>query len=198
MNRQLKRYWKQMLADRRKLAVFLSLFCVGLLLWGRLLLDRSVPRTAVANPEQVAAGVDSSEGAASLAGPTGPRQPVSVIADYGPVRRDLFAFNAAFFPQIERPSPNVTNESDPEAGLLAKLAAQRADEFLQKQAQAMAIRAEAKALNLQSTLVGQSARALINGQLFSVGEFVNGFEIVEIGSRTVKLRKQEIEVVLEM
>jgi len=201
VNRRLKRYWHQLLADRRKLVVLLSLFCVGLLLWGRLLIERPVPRTAVADPEQTASTAGSTDAKAGIdMEPTLPRDRVNpvLIPDYGPTARDVFAFQAGYYQQASDTRVRMDDEADEESDEQAKLAAQRADEQRRKRARLATVRAQAESMNLQTTLIGQTPRALINGRLYSVGEQVNGFEIVAIGSRTVKLRKQDVDVTLEM
>ena len=51
MNKKLNRLWRQITADKKRFGIMLSLVCVGLLLWGRLILLEDVPRVATAEPD---------------------------------------------------------------------------------------------------------------------------------------------------
>jgi hypothetical protein len=105
------------------------------------------------------------------------------------VKRDLFKADVESYQQIP-------DEKKPgEQGERPKLPLDPAEELLKKQEM---IRAEARKLSLQSTLLGSSPRAMISRVLVSVGEKIQGFELVEIRSRQVTLRKDGVTVILEM
>jgi hypothetical protein len=58
--------------------------------------------------------------------------------------------------------------------------------------------AEARALVLESTMVGQSSVATINGKMFRVGDWFGGFELVKITAHSCIVRKTDITVILEI
>ena len=51
---------------------------------------------------------------------------------------------------------------------------------------------------LQSTMVGASSIANINGKILRVGESFSGFEIVDITSHSCLVRKRNVTAVLEI
>ena len=183
----LQKIKQQILADKQKFGVVMVLMAIGLLLWGRLML-KSVPRTAVADPKEEAALVTDAESLISAS--TDPVIPVVTIKDYGTVDRDLFAFDPVFFPSLQ--AREIAAES------LEKSTPNQADEQLQRQQHVLVVRAEARSLKLQTTLLGTRNRAMINGELLEEGQMIQGFVLREVGSRKVTLVKDDVEVVLEM
>lgn len=182
-----KQLWRQLSADKRKLGLICTLAFGALLLWGRLLM-KDVPRTAVAVPgEQLAAAAlmpDATDGSTTMAWPT-------VYVDLtNEVSRDLF-----------RPDPRYytleDEQNDASAGL-GKSGADPDDEQHGPAARLEAVQADAQELSLQSTILGNVSQALINGQLVSPGQSINGFEVLRVGSRRVTLVKDGIEIELEM
>jgi hypothetical protein len=175
-------------AEKRKAAMLAMLACFALLLWGRLLL-KDVPRTAVANPSAPAAEAAADGAVGSKVTAASVLRPVVKVELSDAVNRDLFRFNSTHFPLIEK-------AESPEP--VAKLADKRSDEGEQQRTAEMAVRVAARRFSLQSTLLGQPSRALINNVLLEVGETIDGFELVEVRERLVVLKKDGIEVILEM
>lgn len=182
------RFKQQLVADKRKLGLVMALTLVGLLLWGRLLL-KDVPRTAVAEPDPAVAQQAGGDGAAPAAG-GGSLRPVVPITDYGPVARDLFAFDPAYYPTLAGSSVDVSPTG--------KLGPDPTDEQHQQMARELAVRALARALTLQTTMLGEPNRAMINGELLEEGQVIQGFSLRKVDLRRVTLVKDGIEVVLEM
>lgn len=184
--------WQRMTGDKRKLGVMVGLLCVAMLLWGRLLL-KDVPRSAVADPstsQASAAGPDKkpAEATGTPQNRLADRRVVQVNL-YEQVTRDPFAFDPTRFPRI--------GDEDQTAAVRTKLVEEPTDDEQQRQSH-KAIELAARRLNLESTLLGAQSRAMINGQLLSVGESIQGFELIEVRSRQVTVRKDNVEVVLEM
>jgi len=180
---------RQLLSDKRKLGLMFSLCLVALLLWGRLLM-KNVPRTAVATPEAAIAGAAGQTPAASTPSTDKPVKPPVLVAAYGPVSRDLFAFDPVHYGRIE----TEENGGNP----LAKLVDEKVDEIKQRQQERMAVQAAAGQLRLQSTLLGHVNRAMINGVLLEPGQKILGFELTDVRARQVTLVRDGIEVTLEM
>ncbi len=192
------RSWRALAADRRMLMLAVTLGCLAMLLWGRLLL-RSVPRTAVADPEsKLAAGVGDLSGSNGLealaeafaASSEADRGPEVLVPAYPPLQRDLFAFDAAAF-EAERVAAGNPDES-------AKSSADPADEMQRKAEREAQLRPAVRRLKLQSTMLGTRPRCLINGLLLEVGQRIDGFRIERIGSREVTVSRDGLTFVLEM
>jgi len=179
----------QLLADKRKLGLMCTLCLVALLLWGRLLM-KNVPRTAVADPNEAIAAAAGQSSTTPIITPDKPKRSAVVVANYATVDRDLFAFKPIHYGIKE----SEQNSDKP----LAKLADQKADEIEDQHQARLTVQAAARQLRLQSTLLGNVNRAMINGVLLEPGQTILGFELVEVKSRRVTLVLDGIEVTLEM
>lgn len=165
-------------AERKKIGVAMALLMLGLLLWGRLLL-KDPPRTATADPAARAAAAASP---AQINRAVGPR-PVVVVHLPKAVERDLFALDETRFEKrANLPGP---------VAVAPKSTPQPADPNQQAQA-------AARGLTLQTTMLGDVPRAMINGQLLKVGESVQGFVLIQIQQRHVILQRDDVQVRLEM
>lgn len=189
MSRILKQLKRDLLADKRKLGLGVSLVAVALLLWGRLLL-KDVPRTAIADPKperRVAAAPPE------LKPPAGPkvetqREVVVPLPRGG--GRDLFAWDERFYPEAF-PEPEKVSGAD-------KSGSDPVDQNQQRREARRAVLAEAASLSLQSTMLGERRRALIGGVLLERGQSIRGFELIEVRARQVTLVKAGVEITLEM
>ncbi len=179
---------QQLLADKRKLGVVTTLLLVGLLLWGRLLL-KNVPRTAVAEPDKLAQQ-QPADGGAAVSAVAGALRPEVLIADYGPVERDLFVFDPVYYASA--------SGSSVDPGSSGKSGLDPTDEQKQQMARELAVLAAAGSLTLQATLLDEPNRALINGELIEEGQVIQGFELRNVEERKVTLVRDGVEVVLEM
>ncbi|MBI1335680.1 MAG: hypothetical protein GC164_01810 [Phycisphaera sp.] len=173
---------RQLTADKKKLSMMVGLLCVGMLLWGRLLL-KQVPRTALAVPKTAASAVVNPDpidaGSATVKRVV---VDVTIPADPG---RDLFAWDPTRYPKV------LDNQAVAEAG---KLGPQRTDEVREADMQAQA----KKSLTLQSTVLGARPWALINGKVLLVGQEIEGFKLIEVLARGVIVEKESLRVQLEM
>ncbi len=183
MSPAMQRFKKRLTADKKKFGLFLTLLALGLLLWGRLLLQ-PVPRTAVADPKLMPVTAQASPGKAAEGGSSARRVVNVVLHDV--VERDLFALQAELFPRAEEEKPSA---------LVEKYPAQKPDDLERAR---LAVQAAARELKLQTTMLGSQPRALINGVLLERGQAIGGFELMEISSRQVTLKKDGVVVVLEM
>ena len=108
----------------------------------------------------------------------------------GTITRDLFMVNPELFPPKHpdevKPAPTTTSAP-------ATAPATDVRELEQK-----LVHSEAQDLELESTMVGQCSIASINGKILRVGEWLSGFEVVEITTRSCTVRKKGVPVVLEI
>lgn len=111
----------------------------------------------------------------------------SMAIQKAPVDRDIFTPNVAYFPVEEKAKPSTVVSST-----------QVVDPTAKAEAAKLQVQAQAKALSLQSTVVGAVSTAIINGRVLRVGDWISDFQVVEINSRSCQLEKSGIRVVLEM
>jgi hypothetical protein len=172
---------KSATADKRKLSLMLALLCLGLLLWGRLLI-KDVPRTAEADGLAVASTVAVTPVTSTKEQTVRPLVEVSLTRQ---PHRDPFEINEEGYEKVERPKVVVAApKSEPK----------QADE---PDIKSLVNKAAAN-LKLQSVMLGDKPRALINGELVSPGQRIDGFEVKQIRNRQVTLEKSGIVIVLDM
>jgi hypothetical protein len=107
----------------------------------------------------------------------------------GSITRDLFLANLDLFPRKNVEPVKVVPTPTTAASAPAPVSADQDGRIIQ---------AEAQALVLQSTMVGASSIANINGKILRVGEWFSGFEIVDITSHSCLVRKRNVTAVLEI
>ena len=180
MNARMRHTIKSLKADKRKLTVMLVLLGVAVVLWFRMTMTQT-PQAATASttPITTAAEAVVAAEAAALA------RPVIDVELTERLDRDLFALNPALFTPI--------NDGDSEE-VEEKSGAKPSDEM----SRPLAIRTEAAELKLATTMLGSRPRALINGQVLSVGDTVDGFKLLRILHRKVVVEKNGIRVLIEM
>jgi hypothetical protein len=68
----------------------------------------------------------------------------------------------------------------------------------EKEMERQAVLKQAKEMVLQSTMTSANPSAVINGRVLRLGEWLNGFQVVEISPRACKVEKRGVRVTLEM
>jgi len=102
------------------------------------------------------------------------------------VTQDIFAVRLEYFPQ------------DQESNVALAGAAPAVQAVDPNQIRAATVLAKAKGLSLQSTIISQRPKAVINGQLVGVRDTIQGFEVVEVQARSCVLVQDGVQIVLEM
>ena len=199
---------RQAQADPKKATVLALLVAVLIVMWYRVM-SGGVPASASATPT---GGVGASTAfAAGPATPTaaadparGPRSAAATAAlqdwvlrrPIAPLSRNLFAVNYDLFPTdgARAPEPAVRVErGDGFWDQLAKSMAARADQIKEHRARVETLRAEAAKLKVQSTLMGQSPRAMVNGRLVGLGDVVASFRVTRIEARRIVVEREGIK-----
>jgi len=182
-----QRFVLQMRRDKKKAAVLVVLVLVGLIIFGRMLLKTVGPAKAKGAPAAAAGPISHSPASPRGIGqkkksPTRPagRSPGS---ENGSTPRDLFVADLRCYPKVEP----VDKPKD-----------KQPDALRQTEDPEAIIRAKAKSLALQSTMVGWESSAMINGQVLRVGEWIDGFRVVEIHARSCIVECEGIRVPLDM
>lgn len=111
--------------------------------------------------------------------------------------RNLFAVRLQYFAkegdqnifQIE--TPGFWDEVE-------KSMSSQADQRQQRSILVENLRKEAGGLKLQTTLMGDHPKALINGQLVEPGGVIAGFNVVQVGPRRVELERDGVRLEIQM
>jgi hypothetical protein len=185
MKRYMDKLIYQLTADKKKLGIMLCVLSLGLLLWGRLLLQ-GVPRTATADDKSKTVQADDSpaDNASRTEISTRARPIVYVDLPDSP-HRDLFGIDPRRYKQtksgieshIGPKSALVTSDVDPRIAV---------------------VREEAMELRLESVVTGTHPRAYINGRLLAPGEEYEGFTLLQVTDRHVILTKYGLFIKLKM
>ncbi len=175
----------QITADKKKLGIMVCALALGLLLWGRLILQ-GVPRTATADEKTNVAKVEQDTGDQTTQSVKPAKAlPVVQVDLPGHPGRDLFGMDPnrykrnpdAITKQTGAKSPQVTPDVDPRKLL---------------------VRNEAAELRLESVVTGTEPRAYINGYLLAPGDEYEGFTLVQVTDRHVILTKYGLFIKLRM
>lgn len=185
-----QRLMGELRADKKRAVILGILLVVGLMVAGRLLLKSSGPSRATAATPPPAAQDRAPQAAVTFdsASPGEERRASrregwkSRRSPDGKVARDLFAAKLEFYAlATPEPEKKVAAPVGPDP-----LAIERA------------VRAEARGLSLQSTMIGPDPSAMIGGRILRVGEWIKGFRIIAIHERSCVVEKKSVKVPLEM
>jgi hypothetical protein len=190
-NSTVQRVVAELSRDKKKTIILSVLLLVGAIMGARLLLSGGGPAKASASPMVTVNGSPTTTVKASP-DPTNREAKAKARRDQyikemdGSITRDLFAADITLFPvkHVEPVKVMPTTTSAPSTA--------REDE------QRRTIQVEAQALVLESTMLGDSSIASINGKILRVGDNLGGFQVLEITSRSCVVRKKSVTVVLEI
>ena len=217
--------WKRRLSDqlqrdKKKTALLVVLLVTAGTIGGRLVASKAFPSPAKAKAAPEDSRAERLLPDLSMTGafsPSSPRAPGAPRADAAARReeylarldraitRDLFKPSPELFPPsgddrvASRRSAEDARASQPSWSRQAEAWIEKARRARRaKAARAEAVRAQAAALELQSTMVGPSASALINGQVLRKSDWINGFRVKSIGADSCVVTKDGVDVVLHM
>jgi hypothetical protein len=194
---------RQAKADPKKAAVLATLLVVMAIMWARLVGGGS------AGPSRATASVTSAARAGGSAGAAKPNDPrsapkaASSLASLqewarrpiAPLSRNLFVVNYDFFPQDgSKPAPLRAPQGDGFWDQLAKSMMSRADQKKEREVLVENLRLQAAQLKVQSTVMGASPKALVNGELVGVGDVVASFRVSRIEARRIVVERAGIKL----
>jgi hypothetical protein len=178
--------------DKKKAAVLGVLVLVGVVFTVKAFVHGGGPAAASATPmagqESLTCSPKPLDDAAEREVKAKARRDQYIQQMDGSITRDIFLADLDLFPR-KNPEP-VKVASTPTTASAPATVPEDQDR--------QAIQAEAQALVLQSTMVGASSIANINGKILRVGEWFSGFEIMEITSHSCLVRKKNVTAVLEI
>jgi hypothetical protein len=197
---------RQAKADPKKATVLAVLVTVMGLMWYRVMSGAGGPASAAAY--QVGnLGASTAYGAPSPTSADAPRPARSAAAaaalqewalrrPIAPLSRNLFVVNYDLFPTDGARPPEVAVHVDRGDGFwdqVAKSMAIKADQMKEHRARVETLRAEAARLKVQSTLMGASPKALVNGRLVGIGDVVASFRVSRIEARRIVVEREGIK-----
>lgn len=206
-------FWTRVRADlardRRKTALMAVLMVVAAVLGVRMLGQHSTPAPAAAAvpTEPPTGGLLAAKAGAARADHVTPRkgndpgQRENYLARMDrSINRDLFKTSPEYFPSTGAAEEDATVSAGRGSWLgdMIEQLAQQQQAQRDRLDQMAAIRFQAQSLNLQSTILGSTPIALINGQPLQAGATINGFVIAEITPNACRLTRDGVTVELRM
>lgn len=191
-----KKLLRQAKADPKKAAVLVVLVAIMGFMWVRVLGGKSAgptPASASVNAARAASTVAdnlraSRANAASASLLEWTRRPVASLS------RNLFAVNYDFFPQDGTKQAVLrAPQGDGFWDQLAKSMTSRADQKKEREVLVENLRLQAAQLKVQSTVMGASPKALINGDMVGEGDVVASFRVSKIEARRIVLEREGIK-----
>jgi hypothetical protein len=180
-----------LLKDPKRSSVLAGLGVVMLVLWARLLLNGPASATASLIRRSVAAITDSP--APMMRGPSSNPVLDWLAQPKRPVQRNLFAIKLDYYARAAGKTASSESQDDP-----TKPPADEADQARQQQILLDNLQTQAAKLKLQTTLMGTTPRAMVNGQLVKEGDTVEGFTVVKIAPRKITVQQDGAVLEIEM
>jgi hypothetical protein len=197
--------------DPQKAGILTVLFAILLVLQVRLQMSRGdgATRANAASPRALGAG-GNNNGRSGNAGPVHavirPHDATSLRewmdADPAPLARNLFAVDLEKFPQDGSSRPAAEQRSaQVSPGFwdeLAKSMSVRADVRKERQILVENLSRQASQLRLQTTMMGASPKAVIDGELVGEGDVVASFRVLKIEPRRIIVEREGIKLEIQM
>lgn len=198
MSLMLRRLWIQLTADRKRFGLLCAMLAVGLLLWARVIVVSNIPRTAAAkDAHETAETVAHQARAGTSMIDRIARETVTVQLDETP-RRDPFVISTDYFPK-----PQVDGQISQEAAKSDRKH-DESDSELRMRQRYQRVQREAERLKLEAVMHG-AGLAIISGKTYRLGDELPGrddetilFEVLEVNQRSVLLKSEGHEFVLEL
>jgi hypothetical protein len=176
--------------DPKRSAVLGGLCLLMLILWGRLLLNGPAQATASLIRRSVAAITESPA-------PTVHQAASNPVLDWlaqpkRAMQRNLFAINLDYFARASGKTKASDGQDDPTA------ITSDTDQAHQQQVLQENLQTQATKLKLQTTMMGTTPRAMINGNLVKEGDIVDGFAVIKIQPRKITVQQDNVTLEIEM
>jgi biotin carboxyl carrier protein len=107
------------------------------------------------------------------------------------LQRNLFAIKLDYYARAK--SKPSDNQDDPTA-----IPTSDADQAHQQQVLQENLQNQATKLKLQTTMMGTTPRAVINGQLVKEGDVVEGFTVMKIQPRQITVQQDSVTLEIQM
>jgi hypothetical protein len=115
-----------------------------------------------------------------------------------PLARNPFAVPLDYYPTDGSKGDDSESTGTGYWNLISKSMSSRADQQEQRQILIDNIRIAAESLKLDSTIMGATPGALVNGQLVREGSIVDGFRVLRIEPRQLIIEREGIKLAVMM
>ena len=177
--------------DPKRTAVMAGLAIMMIGLWGRMWFNGPSSATASFIRRSVAAITESSAG---LSRPASSNPLMDWLAlPKKSIQRNLFAVHLDFYAKAAGHPEQSGASEDP-----AKSSTDDADQNREKQILLENLQTQAAKLKLQTTMMGSTPRAMLNGELVKEGDTVEGFMVLKIEPRKVTVQQDEVTLEIAM
>jgi hypothetical protein len=168
--------------------------------WARLLVMGHSPSTAHGAIAPVAPGAPApiEPPAPRRSAETGPSLLQWVRQPIGPLARNPFAIPFDCYPRDGSKTAAQSADGNGYWDLLRKSMSARADQQEQRQILVDNVRIAAEALKLESTIVGPTPGAIVNGQMVREGSDIAGFHVLKIEARQVVVEREGVKLAVTM
>jgi hypothetical protein len=173
------------------------------------------PRAASASPSRATAAsptatsaqpansrISDPDAAHNLKRPTSNSPALQKWADSAPapISRNLFAVRMEYFPVdgLRIPGNGAAGGDDGFWARLEKSLTVQADQRGKRENQIANYKARAAELNLQSTMMGPTPKAMVNGELVGEGDVVASFRVSRIEARRIIVEREGIRLEIQM
>ena len=138
--------------------------------------------------------------AAALPDPAQPELAEWVKSPIAPIGRNLFAVKLDYYPQDGSRSDSTLRAPTGDGfwDKLAKSMASKADQRKERQILIENLQLQAMQLRLQSTVMGATPRALLNGDMVREGDVVASFRVLKIEPRRIVVEREGIKLEIPM
>ena len=177
--------------DPKRNGLLAGLGIIMLVLWGRLLLNGPASATASLIRRSVAAISEPPI-------PTSHASTSNPVLDWlgkprGIVDRNLFAIHLDYYARADDRKSIADGNDDATTTPTAEADQKREQQILLENLQTQAAK-----LKLQTTLMGDTPRAMVNGQLVQAGDAVEGFKVVKIEARQIVVQQDGVTLEISM
>jgi hypothetical protein len=115
-----------------------------------------------------------------------------------PLTRNPFAVSLEYYPTDVSKSDDPTSAGVGYWNLVSKSMSSRADQQEQRQILIDNIRIAAEALKLDSTIMGATPGAMVNGEMVREGSTVAGFRVLKIEARQLIVEREGVKLAIMM
>jgi len=196
--------WSEKLGNRlkaspQKSAVLCGLGLVLVVMWARMFMGGHTPSGAAA---ATPSGLPIIASQNDLNVPTHPTDHANVLLQWArqqivPMRRNLFAIPFDYYPSDQSHGGDATGGTG-FWNLLAKSMSVEADQQVQRQALIQGLADSARSLQLQSTMLGATPSAMVNGEMVREGSLVADFRVLKIEAGKMIVEREGIKLEILM
>lgn len=108
--------------------------------------------------------------------------------------RNLFVIRLDYYPRVGGGTEEASGQTPGFWNELAKSVNSRADQRREREILMENLRHKAEQLHLQSTIMGQKPKAMVNGKLVGEGDVVMEFRVLKIGPRGIIVERDGIRL----